>query len=153
MRRIIFGWGAFFVLFAGVGLTAAHVASAEDFTSANYQVLAPVITSGGGYASSDSDSYSLLGVISEFAHDLSSITSFGLVPGFAAFPYVSTPVVIATAGNASASLSWTAAVGVLGYSISGYSIGYSSNTGGPYTFTTSDKTSPSSVSKDCKWPS
>lgn len=85
-------------------------------------------------SSMSSDSYSLFGVISEFAHSTSTASSFGLVPGFAAYPFVSTPTVTATAGNASVSLSWTAATGVLGYSTSGYSIGHSSATGGPYSF-------------------
>jgi len=142
MRTSIFRWG---IVLACTVLIVPRIIYATDIASQNYQVLAPVITSGGGYATSDH--YSVLGVISEFAHDISSSASlFGLNPGFAAYPFVSTPVVSATAGNASVSLSWTAATGVLGYSVSGYSIGYSSISGGPYTFTSSDKTSPTSIS-------
>lgn len=131
MKRIVLGVGSLLVL-AGVILPAPRAARADDLASQSYQVLAPVITSGGGYASSTS--FSLTGVIAEFAHDLSDSLSFDLVPGFAAYPFVSTPVVSATAGNASVSLSWTAATGVLGYSVSGYSVGQSAVSGGPYSF-------------------
>lgn len=132
MRRIIW-WGTLLILFVATGLTVSHVAHAEDFTSGNYQILAPVITSGGGYGSSAD--FSLLGVISEFAHGTTTSLSFASNPGFAAYPFVSTPVISATAGNALVNLSWTAAVGFLGYTVSGYSIGQSNISGGPYTFT------------------
>jgi hypothetical protein len=123
--------GILFLLLA-IGFGVSNTAQATDLSSASYQVLGPVITSGGGSASSNS--YSLSGIISEFVHDTASSLSFASNPGFAAYPFVSTPVVSATAGNASVSLSWTAATGVLGYSVSGYSIGHSSNAGGPYSF-------------------
>src|SRR3989344_3606498 len=135
MQRIIFGCGTLLVLLAGMELAAPRIASAQDISSSNYQVLAPVITSGGGYATSSS--FSVLGVISEFSHNLSSSDSdaFKLVPGFAAYPFVSTPVVTATGVTTAVNLSWTAAVGVLGYSTASYSIGQSTASGGPYTFT------------------
>jgi len=117
---------------AALVFNTPYITHAVDLSSPSYQVLAPVISTGGGYATSTS--FSLLGVISEFSHDLSSSASFNLIPGFAAFPFVSTPVVSVTAGNASASLSWTAAIGVLGVSVSSYDIGESSTPGGPYSF-------------------
>ncbi len=132
MRRIIW-WGACLILFTSTELAVSRIAHAEDFSSGNYQVLAPVITSGGIYATSSS--FSLLGVISEFAHDIGSSLTFGSNPGFAAYPFVSTPIISATAGNALVNLSWTAAVGFVGYSVSGYSVGRSTVSGGPYTFT------------------
>ena len=118
MQRIIFGCGTLLVLLAGMELAAPRIASAQDISSSNYQVLAPVITSGGGYATSSS--FSVLGVISEFSHNLSDSDSFDLVPGFAAYPFVSTPVVTATGVTTAVNLSWTAAVGVLGYSTASY---------------------------------
>ena len=121
------------VFLAAVFFAAPFAVRAQNVSSANYQVLAPVVTSGGGYA--NSSSYSVLGVISEFTHGAASSLSFGSNPGFAAFPFVSTPVVSATGGDASASLSWTAATGVLGYSVSGYAVGQSGVSGGPYAFT------------------
>src|SRR3989338_481100 len=133
MHRVIRPYELLLVLLISIGLSISSIAHAADISSQNYQILAPVVTSGGGYATSSN--FSLLGVISEFAHDLASSLSFSLNPGFAAYPFVSTPIVSATGGNALASLSWTSAVGVLGYSISGYSVGQSNISGGPYTFT------------------
>lgn len=141
MRTVVLWSALVFLVAAGA---PAPSALAQNLSSTNYQVLAPVIVSGGGY--SNSSSFSMLGVISEFAHDITSSLSFGSNPGFAAFPFVSTPVVSATGSNASASLSWTAAVGVLGYSVSGYSIGQSSVSGGPYSFTSVGNVLSSSVS-------
>lgn len=141
MRTVVL-WSTFTFLVAAGAL--APSARAQDLSSTNYQVLAPVIVSGGGY--SNSSSFSVLGVISEFAHDIASSLSFGSNPGFAAFPFVSTPVVAATGGNASASLSWTAATGVLGYAVSGYSIGQAGVSGGPYSFTSVGNVLSSSVS-------
>ena len=131
--RSIFIWIIFLALISEGIVGSSRVARAENFSSQNYQVLAPAITSGGGYASSNS--FSLLGVISEFIHTAANSPSFISNPGFAAYPFVSTPVVSATGGDAVATLSWTAATGVLGYSVSGYSVGKSSTAGGPYTFT------------------
>ena len=146
MQRIIFGCGTLLVLLAGMELAAPRIASAQDISSSNYQVLAPVIVSGGGYATSSS--FSVLGVISEFSHNLSSSDSdaFNLVPGFAAYPFVSTPVVTATGVTTAVNLSWTAAVGVLGYSTASYSIGQSTASGGPYTFTAVSNVLSSTVS-------
>ena len=128
MRTFIGGLSALLFLI-GMGL----VAHAQDITSPSYEVLAPVVTSGGGYATSTD--YSVLGVIGEFAHNLSSSASFNLIPGFAAYPFVSTPIISATPGDTTTNISWTAAVGVLGYSVSGYSVGQSTTSGGPYAFT------------------
>ncbi len=133
MSRIFFKWEMLFATVLCVSIIAPGIAQAQDVTSQSYQILAPVITSGGGYA--NSSSFSLLGVISEFVHGASSSLSFGSNPGFAAYPFVSTPVVSATGGNTSVALTWTAATGVLGYAVSGYSVGQSGGSGGPYSFT------------------
>lgn len=132
MQRFVFGC-AVFALCASVVLSVAHSVYAQDISSTNYQILTPAVSAGGGYATSDN--FSLLGVISGFSQARSSATSYNLAPGFAAYPFVSTPVITATAGDASASLSWTAATGVLGYTVSSYSVGQTTASGGPYTFT------------------
>lgn len=109
------------------------VVRAEEISSQNYKVLTPTITSGGGYASSSS--YTLLGVISEFAHDTASSVSFGSNPGLVAYATVSTPTVSATAGDGQVALSWTAAQGFTGWTVGGYDVGQSAVSGGPYTYT------------------
>ncbi len=113
--------------------TALPVVHAEEVSSQSYKILTPSITSGGGFASSSS--YSLFGVISEFAHSTSTSLTFGSNPGFAAFAIVSTPTVSITSGDGQVSLSWTAAQGFTGWTVSGYDVGQSVVSGGPYTYT------------------
>ena len=109
----------------------SSVARADEFTSTNFTITAPTISSG-GYATSTS--FTLQSIVSPFAVGTSSITSFGLNPGFLFYPFVSTPVVTATAGDAQVALSWTAASGVLGWTVGGYDVGQSTASGGPYSY-------------------
>ena len=131
MRTFVYGWNTFLLLTV-VSMSLPHVAFAEDLSSSNYQILAPAISSGGLYATSNN--YLLLGVISEFAHDIGSSATFGSNPGFVAYPFVSTPTVSATAGDSQVSLTWTASQGYVGWTVSGYDIGKSTTSGGPYTY-------------------
>ncbi|MDP1722892.1 MAG: dockerin type I repeat-containing protein [Candidatus Gottesmanbacteria bacterium] len=131
MRRTIFGWGVLLVLLSGSGLSVSRIAHAEDLTSTNYQMFGPAMNSG-GYGTSDN--FILFSSISEFAHDRGSASSFTFNPGFVAYPFVSTPVVSATAGNAQVALTWTAAQGFVGWTVSGYDVGQSTTSGGPYTY-------------------
>ena len=117
------------VIFSAGGIFS--VALADEFTSTNFTVTAPTISSG-GYATSTS--FTLHSILSPFAVGTSSITSFGLNPGFLFYPFVSTPVVTATAGDAEVALSWTASSGVLGWTVGGYDVGQSTASGGPYSY-------------------
>ncbi|MDE2021955.1 MAG: hypothetical protein KGI71_03540, partial [Patescibacteria group bacterium] len=109
------------------------LAFASDPSSASYEILTPTVSSG-GYATSTN--FSLVGILSPFvANGSQSSASFSARSGFPAYPFVSTPIVSATAGNASVSLSWTTATGFLGWTPSGYSVGQSTTVGGPYSFT------------------
>ncbi|OGG91678.1 hypothetical protein A3H16_00320 [Candidatus Kaiserbacteria bacterium RIFCSPLOWO2_12_FULL_53_8] len=124
--------GIVFVFFVCITLMQPLISTADDISSTNFQILTPTIVSGGLGTSS---SYSLIGMIFPFSEATSSASSFSLNPGFLAYPFVSTPVVSATAGDAQVSLSWTAATGYLGWTASGYTVGQSTSSGGPYTFT------------------
>ena len=108
----------------------ANISFADVYTSTNYKILEPVQTSGGGYSSSAS--FGLQSSIGQIGIGTSSATNFGLNAGFLYFPYVSTPIISTTAGNAQVSLSWTTANGILGWTASGYNLGYSTVSGGPY---------------------
>ena len=79
------------------------------------------MTSGGGYSSSAN--YGLDSAIGQVVIGTSSASNFGLSLGFLFFPYVTTPIVSATGGDGQVSLSWTAAVGALGWTASGYDVG------------------------------
>ena len=113
--------------------SGVDVASAQTFSSTNYTVTAPVLFAGGV---SSSTSFSLQSVISQMSPGTSTASSFGANAGFLFFPFVSTPVVSATAGNAQVALSWTASTGYLGWTASSYAVGKATASGGPYTFST-----------------
>ncbi len=111
------------------GALATH---AEELNSGSYKVLEPVMYSG-GY--STSGTFQLLGSIGEIAVGTSSSLTYGGKAAFLTYPFVTTPSLSATAGDTQVSLSWTASSGFLGWTVSGYSVGRSTTSGGPYTYT------------------
>ncbi len=126
-------WKLFSVLFFLALFAFGLNLKAEDLSSDNYKVLSPVMFPG-GY--STSDTFRLTGVISQMAIGTSTVTSsFNLFGGFLYFPFVSTPAVTATAGNAQVALTWTSADASTGWAVSGYAVGQSTTSGGPYTYT------------------
>lgn len=119
------------VLCALFSLSVVHAA---DYTSASFVVKDPVLQPA-GYSSSAS--YSLTSTIAEIAIGTSTASSGGVREvrsGFEYFPVVTRPTLSATAGNGQVSLSWTAASGLLGWTVSAYEIGRSTASGGSYTF-------------------
>src|SRR3989344_7797195 len=121
-----------FLLFILSLLVAPFFVLAQQFNSASYQVINPVMESG-NYASSDSDNFILKSVISQISIGTSTATSFKVNAGFLYFPFVTTPVVTATGGqNTQVPLSWTASSGFLGWNVGGYTVGQSTASGGPY---------------------
>jgi hypothetical protein len=114
-------------LFFGAGQTHS-----QEFTSVNYTVLDPVMNAG-GYGTSTN--FGLLGVISQVSNGQGTSATFGNNAGFLYYPYASSPSVSATPGSGQVSLSWTASVGYLGWTPSGYDIGQSTVSGGPYSYT------------------
>lgn len=119
--------------FIGVTVSlVAYIAFAADFTSTDYTVSAPVLNSGEYSTSTD---YQLFGSISQIAIGTSSAADWEVRSGFLYFPAVSVPTVTATAGSAKVDLSWTAAVGTQGWTVTSYNVGQSTAAGGPYTYT------------------
>jgi hypothetical protein len=121
-----------FYCLAGVGLLTALVASAQDFSSTDYTVTAPVMFPGGYGTSTD---FGLIGVVSQIATGTSTASSENLFGGFLYFPFVSTPVISATPGDGQVSLLWTSANASVGWAVSGYTLGQSTVSGGPYAYT------------------
>ncbi len=113
------------------GFTLTVSVSADDFTSTNFGVSDPVIFSGGYSTSSN---FGLTSVLSQFAIGTSSSSTFGSSAGFLYFPFVTTPVISATPGNASVALSWTSADSGVGWAVSGYVVGQSTVSGGTYSY-------------------
>jgi hypothetical protein len=115
------------------GLLSVAVVLAQEFSSANFVNSNPVVTLGGG--KSTSTNFQLLGGAGQIIIGESSSTYFTSKAGFFYFPFVTTPIVSAVAGDSQVFLTWTPAAGSLGFNINGYSIGQSVNSGGPYSFT------------------
>ena len=81
-----------------------------------------------------SSNFSLQGILSQFSIGTSTASTFKLNSGFLYFPKVISPLLVASAGNAQVTLSWTASLGFLGININGYKIGQSETAGGPYSY-------------------
>lgn len=113
---IICGFFAFQQLNAETSLGAS-------LSSDNFRILDSQHGAFGGISSSSSGTFLLLGSIGDIAIGSSSITNFKINSGFLYYPKVVAPVLnSATAGTTQVSLSWTAAAGYQGFSISGYNV-------------------------------
>lgn len=110
------------------------VVKAEDYTGTTFIVRDPIISPQGGTRSS-SPSYELYSSIGQLFAGQSSSTLFTVRAGFLYYPEVTTPVVTASAGNESVTLSWTAATAELAGSITQYEVGKSTVAGSSYSFT------------------
>src|SRR3989344_6863374 len=118
-----------------IGIFWAATAYATDFTSTSFMIKDPVLYPA-GY--STSSSYSLTSTIGQISIGTTTVGSGSvreLRSGFEYFPFVTRPVVSAVPGSSQVALSWSASVGILGWTVSGYSVGQSLTSGGPYTFT------------------
>ena len=112
-------------------LLCTYVVSGQDFNSSSYSVVSPVIFPG-GYGTSTN--FSLTGVISQTAIGTSTSATKNLFGGFLYFPFVSTPIVSAGAGDTFVNLLWTNSNASVGWAVSGYIVGKSTVSGGPYTY-------------------
>ena len=121
-----------FTLFLLLFFFVFNFSNADEYDSSSFRIMDPVIVPSGFATSSG---FQLWSTISEIAQGLSSSTSFMVGGGFLNLPFVSTPVVISTAGDGQVSLSWTASQGFLGLNPSSYTVGQSTTNGGPYTLT------------------
>lgn len=125
-----------------VAFLAYGILYADEFSSSGYKVLDPVINSA---EYSSSNTFKLWGNVSQIGNGLGSSSSFSNNAGFLTYPFASVPVVFASPSNSQVSLSWSSSVGFLGWTISSYKIGYSSNSSGPYSYINVGNTTSSSV--------
>ena len=105
---------------------------ASEAASDNFSILESVISPG---EYSTSSTYILLDDLDELVIGTSTASSFNLSDGFLFYPFVSTPIVSATAGIGKVSLAWTAAQGFLGWTVSNYNVGISTVSGSQYSYT------------------
>ena len=137
------------LLLASVGLALVFInglsISADTYESTSFQVLDPVIGAGAKYATSTN--YSLWQSLSEIGLGTSTASNFELIPGFLTFPITSPASnVSASAGDGQVALSWTAGTGFLGWTVSGYTIGQSTASGGPYTYSSKGNVTTATIS-------
>ncbi|MDO8584561.1 MAG: hypothetical protein Q7R85_00375 [bacterium] len=114
-------------------LLFAPPAFAQEFTSSNFRISAPVIAVPGGYGASSN--FQLYGALQQPAIGESTITNFDVKGGFLYYPYVNAPVATAAAGDAQVTVTWTASVGALGWTVGGYNVGRSTTAGSGYAYT------------------
>jgi len=105
---------------------------AQEFQSGSFKALDPVIFPANYSTSSN---FQLHSTISQMAISTSTATTYRVSSGFLYFPFASKPVASAAAGSSQVTLSWTAASSLLGWTVSGYDVGQSTVSGGPYTYT------------------
>ena len=125
----------FFLLPAFCFLFSFVFVQADEYSSDSFNVSNPVINTGGSFSSSTS--FQILGAISQLVTGTSTSVTFGVNPGFFYFPFASSPVATAVAGNGQVSLSWSLSQGYLGWNVSGYNVGQSTAPGGPYSYSAS----------------
>ncbi len=116
------------LLFLGV---VASSVSADQFTSSSFIVNDPVLAPA---LYSASASFRLQNLLSQIGIGTSTSSLFGLKSGFLYFPYVTSPIVTASAGNAQVGLSWTGASAGSGWTVGSYDIGQATVSGGPYSY-------------------
>lgn len=100
--------------------------------STNFSIENPTTIIEGGESSSSSFKY--ISGSGQLTSGESSSTSFQSLSGALYYPLATTPVIIATAGNASVFVNWTSSVGTFG-NVTSYSVGISSSFSGTYTYT------------------
>jgi hypothetical protein len=128
----------FISMFVGVVIMAFVPFFAHAFiaTSSSFRIVEPVIQVLGGYATSVS--FQLNQSAAQLAIGTSTVaSSFQVSSGFLYYPFATRPVVTTTAQDASAALSWTVSQGFLGWNVSGYNVGQSTTSGGPYVYSAS----------------
>ena len=104
---------------------------AVDFSSDNFILRDPTISSGGGESSSDN--FQLFSTIGQTVSSQNTSDAFTQNAGFLFFPFASAPTLSAVAGNGQVSLSWTESNATLG-KITDYLVGTATSQGGSYTF-------------------
>ena len=106
---------------------------AGDLSSTNFIIRDPIIGTGGSYGTSTN--FKLYGSGNTILSGTGSSTNFIGRYGFLYYPFVNIGTLSATQNILDADLVWPAAVGELGWNVSGYNTGISNVSGGPYTYT------------------
>jgi hypothetical protein len=104
---------------------------ATDYVGTNFTISDPIISTFGIEATSTS--FRLISSGTQFRNGESTATSFIQRGGFLYYPVATAPVITAVPLVEGALLTWTASVGTLA-NVTGYEVGISTVSGGPYTY-------------------
>jgi hypothetical protein len=108
-------------------------ARASDMTSTHFIVRDPVIGTMGDYGTSAN--FKLIDSGDTIFTNVSSSTNFIGHFGFLYYPQVTLGTLTATPVATQVNLSWGASTATNGWTVSGYNTGWSTTSGGPYTYT------------------
>lgn len=124
----------FYALFFVVQMSVAvPQALAADLTSPSFIVRDPMIGTGAGYYASGS--FRLFGSGNTALSGNNASATYKGEYGFLYWPFIQSGVLSVSVVNSTANLTWTASTAGSGFSVSGYKIGISSASSGPYVFT------------------
>jgi len=122
-----------FSLIFAMGFVGAPKTEALSMTSTHFIISNPVIGTMGDYGTSSN--FKMFDSGDTIFTNVNSSTNFIGHFGFLYYPQVTVGTLTATPVGMQANLSWPASVGYGGWNVSGYNTGWSSNSGGPYTYT------------------
>jgi len=108
------------------------LANASESSSTNFLLQDEALMTDGGYSSSSSFQYNSLD--GQTSAGEGTGTNFINRSGVLYYPQATSPVLIATAGDAQVVLTWTSSVGTLA-NITDYQVGFSTSSSGPFTYT------------------
>ena len=122
----------FFFLFIFLGFIFVTNIHAADLSSASFILRDPVVGAGGGFGTSTS--FQLVSSNNQLGSNFGTSTSFSGKSGFLYYPFVTKGSFSATPSATSITLNWTATLAGQGLGVSGYNVGTSSVSGGPYSY-------------------
>lgn len=122
----------FFFLFIFLGFIFVINIHAADLSSASFILRDPIVGAGGGFGTSTS--FQLISSNNILGSNFSTSTSFSGKSGFLYYPFVTKGSFSATPSATSITLNWTATLAGQGLGVSGYNVGTSSVSGGPYSY-------------------
>lgn len=120
------------LLFTILIVISIYPTQASDSTSSSFILRDPVIGAGGGFGTSTS--FQLISANNILGSNFATTTSFSGKSGFLYYPFVTKGSFSATPSATSITLNWSATLAGQGLGVSGYNVGTSSVSSGPYSY-------------------
>jgi len=114
-------------------VSCVSISDTATMSSTNFIIKDPMMGTLGDYGTSTN--FQLTSSGNSLFSDIASSTNFISHYGFLYYPTVNLGTLTATPVGMQANLSWGASTAVDGWTVSGYNVGWSSTSGGPYSYT------------------